>query len=228
MLSRIHTQGTNQLVYDELKKAIIKGALSPGTPLVERDLAERLGVSRTPVHEAINRLEAEHLVIRLPNKRVIVAEVSLEDLRHLYTIRANLEVLAAKWAMPHMTPAILDTMRQNIDRMAQYNETGDTERMAQLNSAFHHCILDAGKSWYLTMFMDKIHDAVRLFRVQSIYHPGRVEIIIRDHKDILRAFEERDEEAAVRHITAHVMGALQVLVEQYQPADKSAPVPDVT
>lgn len=227
MLARVKTQGTSQLVYEELKKAIISGTLSPGSALVERDLAEQMGVSRTPVHEAINRLEAEHLVLRLPNKRVVVAEISLEDLVQLYTIRSNLEVLAVKWAMPRMTPVLLDTMRKNITRMGQYGKADDPERMAQLNFAFHRCILDAGQSWYLAMFMDKIHDAVRLFRVHSVYLPGRVEAIIRDHENILKAFEERDEEAAIRHITAHVEGALKALIDQYHPGGEGAPVPYV-
>jgi DNA-binding GntR family transcriptional regulator len=99
--------------------------------------------------------------------------------------------------------------------------------MAQLNMAFHRCILDTGQSWYLAMFMDKIHDAVRLFRVQSIYLPGRVAAIIRDHEDILRDFEERDEEAAIRHITAHVDGALKALIDQYHPGDEGLTIPDV-
>lgn len=227
MLPKVKTQGTNQLIYEELKKAIINGTLSPGSSLVERDLAELMGVSRTPVHEAVNRLEAEHLVLRLPNKRVVVAEISLEDLVQLYTIRSNLEVLAVKWAMPRMTPAILEAMRKNIDRMAQYGYTDDAERMAQLNSGFHRCILDAGQSWYLTMFMEKIQDSVRLFRAQAIYLPGRVSAIIRDHENILHAFTQRDEETAIRHITAHVEGALQALVDQYHPNSEEAAATDV-
>ena len=219
MLSQVKAQGTNQLVYEELKKAIISGALSPGASLVERDLAEQMGVSRTPVHAAINKLESEHLVFRLPNKRVVVAEISLEDLVQLYTIRGNLEALAAKWAMPHMTRATFNAMRNNISRMSQYGRAGDQERVAQLNVAFHRCILDAGSSWYLSMFMDKIYDAVRLFRVHSAYLPGRVEAVIMDHENILQAFENRDEEAAIHHLTSHVKGALHTLIDLYRPND---------
>ena len=222
MLAKIRTQGTSQIAYEELKKAIISGKLTSGVPLVERDLAAQLGVSRTPVHEAINRLEAEHLVHRLPNKRVVVAEISATDLQQLYTIRASLEVLAAKWAIPRITPGVITAMENNLDRMEHYGKTFDHERISQLNVAFHRIILDTSKSWYLSMYMDKIHDATRLFRAQSTYLPGRIEAIIKDHREIVQAFESKDEESAIRCITKHVEDAWHALVDQYNPADASA------
>ena len=227
MLPKILSQSTNQLVYDSLKKAIISGQLAPGSPLVERNLTEQLGVSRTPVNQAINRLEAENLVFRLPNKRVIVAQISLKDLHHLYTLRACLEVQAVKWAIPRITPAVIELMESNIERMAHYGKAQDHERITQINVAFHRIIHEAGDSLYLSMFMDKIQDATRLFRGQSIYYPGRIEAIIKDHQDITRAIERKDEDAAVRHIMDHVNGALHALVDQYNPTDGAAAHTDV-
>lgn len=216
MLPKVHPRNTNQIAYEELKKAIISGVLQPGVALVERDLAEQMGISRTPVHEAINRLESEHLAMRLPNKRVVVAEISLEDLIHLYTIRTDLEVLAVRWSMPRTTSATIDKLKKNLARMVQYGKAEDLERVLETNVQFHRIIMETASSWYLSMFLEKIHDSVRLFRGQSVYLPGRVEAIIRDHENIIRAFQDRDETVAINYITAHLQGALDGLIAQYR------------
>ena len=216
MLPKLQLKDANQMVYDELKKAIISGLLTSGSPLVERELAAHLGVSRTPVHEAINRLEAEHLVQRLPNKRTVVARISEQDLVQLYTIRTQLEELAISWAMPHLDDEVLEKLRDNLRRMAHYGNAGDAERIAGLNTAFHNIIVETSRSWYLSAFMENIQDAVRLFRGHAVYLPGRVEHILDEHTRLVQALEARDEEAALKHIRAHVWSALEALLAQYR------------
>jgi DNA-binding GntR family transcriptional regulator len=227
MLPKIELRSASRIVYEELKKAIITRSLQAGAPLVERDLAELMGVSRTPVHEAINRLESEQLVLRLPNKRAAVAEISLNDLMQLYTIRTALEVLAVRWGMPHMTPEVIAKLKKNLSRMKQYGEADDLERVAQMNAEFHRIIMETAQSRHLTMFLEKIHDSVRLFRIQSVHTPNRVGTIIRDHGEIIRTFENRDVEGAIQHISEHLQSALEALLSQYRQT-QGAPVSGTT
>lgn len=211
-LAKIEAKDINEIVYEELKKAIIGGSLSSGSSLVERELASTLGVSRTPVHEALNRLETERLVQRLPNKRVVVARVSRTDLVQLYTIRSGLEELAVSWAMPNLNKEIISKLRLNLKRMAQYREAEDGIRVAELNYEFHNIIVEASQSMYLSMFMKNIQDAARLFRGHAVYLPGRVASIVADHTALVQAMEDRDQAKALLTIRSHVQGALDALL----------------
>jgi DNA-binding GntR family transcriptional regulator len=197
-----------QLATEELRVAILEGKIAPGTRLVERILAEEMGISRTPVHDALNGLVAENLVKKLPNNGFIVAQIEKKDIIELYTIRLRLEPLAVEWAMPHISPSIIKKLKKNIERMEKCLSKSDVACIKEMNIHFHQTLLAAAQSHVLASFVEQAQSNSRLFRIRSLSAPGRTTQVIAEHKTIVEALEKADVTAAVESMTEHLTNAL--------------------
>lgn len=152
---------TSDAVHATLREAILAGLLRPKHRLGEEELARKLGVSRTPIREAILRLEAERLATRATRRGVVVATVSRDEILELYVVRAAIDSLAARLAAEAGSSADVAKLRWINDQMRDAHETHDWDRMASRNIDFHATLARAGKNTILIELVRMIHDRVR-------------------------------------------------------------------
>ena len=192
--------------YELILDAIDTGTYKPGDRLVESELAERFGVSRTPIREALQRLETQRLLMR-DGRSLIVASLDHNQLAELYAVRAELEGLAARLAAQHAAPEELRLLRQmvNEDRLI----LDDPKALARTNRRFHKQIHLASHNRYLVQQLDMVHRTMALLATTSLAVEGRSEIAVAEHEAIVAALEERDSEAAGTALKAHISKAFE-------------------
>ncbi|TBN39998.1 GntR family transcriptional regulator [Paracoccus subflavus] len=187
--------------YMLIMAAIEAGTYRPGDRLVESELAERFGVSRTPVREALQRLETQAMLVR-DGRSLIVASLDHNQLAELYTVRAELEALAARLAARHATPEEVRVLAQMVsdDQRAVH----DPEALARANKRFHHQIHLASHNRYLVQQLDLVHRSMALMARTSLAAEGRGETALAEHKRIVDAIAAGDGTAADRALRQHI------------------------
>ncbi|KUO53530.1 MAG: GntR family transcriptional regulator [Desulfitibacter sp. BRH_c19] len=195
------------MVFNRLLDDILNGVYIPGETLVESKLAEKLGVSRTPIREAIKQLELEGLVTPLPNRRVIVQGVTDKDIDDIYIIRKRLEGLAARWAVVNITDDEFQELKKTLDLMDFYTERGNLDQVQVLDAEFHSIIFQASKSKPLRFVLANFHQFLRKARGDSLMVPGRLPKALREHRAILDAIASNDPNAAEQAMQRHILGA---------------------
>ena len=191
-------------VYEFLKESITKGGLKPGQKLNEIDLGNHLGISRTPIREALMRLEHEGLVTMDPGKGAVVSAISKVDLGEIYPIVASLEGLAARIAAANMEPADTRKLKKLNDQMIKAARAGDAPAFMKLNSEFHQTFLDKCTNQRLSILVSSYKDTIYRFRIFSLNMPDRMHHSIEEHKRIIEAFERKDGEQAEQLLRHHV------------------------
>lgn len=194
-------------VFNTLRQQILDGRYRPGDSLIEMKLAEELGVSRTPIREAIRQLELEGLVTSIPNKGVIVRGITKKDIEDIYTIREVLEGLAARWAAEKIDDEELQELKDKYELMEFYTSKGDIEQVAKLNTEFHEIIFRATKSGVLQHILSDFQYYVQWARYRSLKSPGRAQKALEEHKLILEAFQKRDLKSAENVVTSHIINS---------------------
>ncbi|MFE0733677.1 GntR family transcriptional regulator [Streptomyces sp. NPDC058855] len=202
-----------QFVLAELRRAITSGELRPGAPIRQDALAARLDVSRVPLREALKALEAEGLVVHRIHRGYFVAELSLADLEEIYRIRQLLETEAVRKAavrMPDGTITALERIQREVEAAAG---AGDVTAMAAANRRFHFTLIEASGMPRLVRLVATLWDATDAYR--SLYYteaPHRKQAV-REHRAVISALVEGDEEAAVRWLDEHRAHAVAALRE---------------
>lgn len=194
-------------IYHRLKNAILDGVYKPGESLIEMKLAKELGVSRTPIREAIRQLELEGLVSSIPNKGVIVEGVSPQDVEDIYTIRKTIEGLAARWAAEKISDAQLKELKDTLDLMEFFTEKGNVEKVSELDSRFHDVIFRACNSRPLESVLTNFHHFIQRARLVSVKASGRAVHSLEEHRSIYEALVARDSDAAEKAMVKHVGSA---------------------
>ena len=200
-------KNAREAAFEKIKEAIIKGHFKPGEKLVEQTLAQEMGVSRTPVREAIRRLEAEGFVVSIPRKGVVVSRADKEEIVQLYSIRAELEGLAARWAIENADEDDMRKLDEAISRMEETAASGDLDGVVQSNALFHDAIAQASKSRILCTLLKTLQDNIQRFRFQSLHLPGRPVAALAEHKEIVAAIKEKKTEEADRLLKEHLQNA---------------------
>lgn len=191
-------------VYKFFKKAVFSGYFQPGERLVESTLAEKLNVSRTPLREAIKRLETEGLVNIIPNKGASVLKSSPEEIEEMYFIAGVLEGLAAYLATENLSMADIDRMRE-IELVLEDGECQrDYERWLELNIEFHDIYISASKKSLLTRLLDQRTKPLGRYWYLGCTSPGMLDSCILGHRNILDAFSKRDAETARKAVEEHL------------------------
>lgn len=203
-------------VFSHLQNDILNGFYEPGESLIETKLSEELGVSRTPIREALRQLELEGLVQSIPNKGVIVKGVSPQDIRDIYTIRMLIEGLAARWAAEKITDEELQELKDTVDLEEFYTARNDYSHLLQSDTKFHDIIFKASKSKPLTHTLSTFHHYVQKARKISMSSPGRAMKVLNEHKAILQAIIDKDAQKAERLTTEHVSNASINLLKQFE------------
>jgi DNA-binding GntR family transcriptional regulator len=176
-----------EIVYEELRNLILTGKIKPGTRMMEIELAEDMGVSRTPIREAIRKLEKEGLVVIEPRKGAYASEVSVKDMVDILEVRANLEGLAAYLAAERMTEPEKKALEDIKERFKAAVIEGNMADMISLDTRFHHMIVESSKNNHLIHMVEQLQELVLRFRYIYYKDFKRAEDMIPEHKQI---FEE--------------------------------------
>lgn len=190
--------------YTLILDAIDSGVYKPGDRLVESDLAERLGVSRTPIREALQRLETQSLLSR-DGRSLIVASLDHNQLAELYVVRAELEALAARLAARHATDEEVRVLRDMVE--GDRKLLGDPKSMARANRRFHKQIHLASHNRFLVQQLDLVHRSMALLATTSLAAVGRDQDAISEHDAIVTAIENHDSASAGEALRAHISKA---------------------
>lgn len=198
-------QPLRTLVCDELRRLVITGELPPGSRLVEDRLADRLGVSRNPVREALQTLANEGFVTITPRRGAVVAEITAAQAEELFDVRLALESLAARTAARRAGPADLAALQDVLDRAATATRNGQLDLLAALNTEFHDVVVTSGGNGYLSLLVAPMARRVQwVFRASA---PQRALSSWTEHEAILNAIAAGDEESAALLASAHVAAA---------------------
>ncbi|MDV7144174.1 GntR family transcriptional regulator [Tropicimonas sp. TH_r6] len=190
--------------YDLILEAIDVGVYKPGDRLVESELAERFGVSRTPIREALQRLETQSLLAR-DGRSLIVASLDHNQLAELYVVRSELEALAARLAARHATEEEMRVLDQMI--AADLKLIDDPSALARANRRFHRQIHLASHNRYLVQQLDLVYRSMALMATTSLAAEGRGETAMGEHETIVAAIRARDEQSAYDALKAHISNA---------------------
>ena len=191
-------------VYDYLREGVLNGKIKAGDRLVESDLADRIGTSRTPVREALHTLEREGLVESLHRVGYVVRPISELEVSELCEIRLALEALALRWALSKDPVGLVNAMRENLLRCEQRIAEGDLKAFIELDAQFHEIISGIADSSRLMEMTNSIRRYMLRYRIQSIYTEDNVHRAIAGHQAVLKAIEEGDKRAAQRALRAHI------------------------
>ena len=208
-------QGSGPLssqVFAQLESDILSNRVQPGESLNEQKLSARLGVSRTPVREAIRMLEQTGLVEVTPHRGAVVLGISDKDLRDIYTIRMYVEGLSARWAAEHITPRQLQELTELVDLQEFYLMKGRVAQINELDSRFHEHIYQYSDSRTLSHILSELHHMIQWFRAESFQAEGRADKAVGEHRQILEALARRDGEQAERLMVAHIEKAKENII----------------
>ncbi|NOD88385.1 MULTISPECIES: GntR family transcriptional regulator [unclassified Ruegeria] len=204
--------------YQRLLEEIRDGALLPGDRLREIELSERLGVSRTPVREAIRQLEADGLVTHVPRQGATVRSLDYAEVMELYEMRAVLEGTAARLAARSASDIELDELDILNDRLA---EAGTGPDAAQINRVFHATLLDAAKNRFLAKSMLSLQKALLILGPSQLLDSERAAAAVTEHRRIMAALKARDGASAETEMRAHIQAAQRMRIRALQERDRS-------
>lgn len=196
--------------YELILEAIDTGTYKPGDRLVESELADRFGVSRTPIREALQRLETQSLLTR-DGRSLIVASLSHNQLAELYVVRSALEGLAASLAAQHATPEEISVLRDMVEE--DRKRLSDPAALARSNRRFHKQLHLASHNRYLVQQLDLVHRTMALLATTSLAAEGRSEKAIAEHDAIVTAIEARDQDAAHTALKTHISKAFETRIK---------------
>ena len=203
----------SEQVYRAVRARIMDGALAPGTFLREKDL-ESMGVSRTPIREALGRLASEGFLERLPHRGFRVPAESLGNLLELYPIVASLELLAGRLALDRFTPADVAELKAVNERLAEARDRRDVRAMLEQNTRFHRLISERGGNRRLALLLDDLRS--QLTRLELWYYSGRdrTQRSIREHEEIIAAIDVGDRPRALALLERNMSLTYRSLVEE--------------
>ncbi|MEH7346603.1 GntR family transcriptional regulator [Bacillus sp. JJ1532] len=222
-LDKIKSVSIASEVFNQLRLKIINGELKNGQRLVEMDLAKNLGVSRTPVREAIQRLEQEGLVEILPRTHSLVNGISLESINEIILIRSLLEPTAAKVAATKITDDQLLKLKSYLDLSEVYFQQGRVDELMKVHDLFHAEIIKTSGLIRLVNILENLHDYIVHFRHSFLSRPHLVERSIKEHLEIYEALCRRDpdlvEEVFIKHLSG-ITDYAKVVMEDNTPSEQ--------
>lgn len=207
------------VVFHTLRDAILDGSLPPGTRLMELQLSDVLGVSRTPVREAIHLLDLEGLVTTSVRRGTVVAPISASDLRDALEVRDALEELAVRKAIRNMDDQVLEGLRGFEREFRKRLETGDIKGAAGTDSAFHDRITETAHNRRLSQQLKQIGNVIYRYRLETLKDRSTYPKVLDEHEKLIEAFEKKDEEEAVRVVRIHITDQERMILERIRQQD---------
>ena len=201
------------VVFNTLRGAILRGDLKPGQRLMEIQLANQLGVSRTPVREAIRKLELEGLVKMVPRKGAEVAQISEKHLKDVLEVRSALEEVAGELACERMSSEELDELKRVNKLFLQVIESDDITAIANVDESFHMVIYGATRNERLSQMVNALREQMYRYRLEHIKDKNGRAKLAKEHEEIIQALENRDAAAARKEIRCHIQEQATAIME---------------
>ena len=207
------------VVFNTLREAILKGDLKPGERLMELQLASKLGVSRTPIREAIRMLEQEGLAVTTPRKGAEVAKMTLKDMEDVLEIRDALDELAVRIACQKISDEQLKQLEDMKELFEKSTQTGNVKKIAEADVTFHDVIYEATGNPKLVTLLNNLREQVYRYRVEYIKDPKNYPTLIAEHEAILESLKNRDVKNAVEAMHVHVANqaeAVKTVIQEHE------------
>lgn len=192
------------VVFKTLRQAILKGELEPGERLMEIKLAKKLGVSRTPIREAIRKLELEGLVLMIPRKGAEVAGITEKSLRDVLEVRRALEELAIELACQRMSDEQIKELEEAEKEFKEAMEKGEPILIAGADEKFHDIIFSGTKNEKLVLMLNNLREQMYRYRLEYVKNPEQWKLLLEEHDKISEAIKLRDVEIAKNIIKEHI------------------------
>lgn len=211
------------VVFNTLREAILRGDLKPGERLMELQLAAKLGVSRTPIREAIRMLEQEGLAVTVPRRGAEVARMTLKDMEDVLEIREALDELAVQLACKKISSEQLEQLRKVKEDFELNTRSNDVKKIAESDVKFHDIIYEATDNPKLVSMLSNLREQAYRYRVEYLKDTNSYPILIREHEAILEGLQSRDCQKAAKAMQEHVenqAAAVKAVIEQQDEAGK--------
>ena len=196
-------------VFQSIREDILSGRYEQNTELKEAAIGAELGVSRTPVREALRQLELEGLVTIIPNRGAYVNMITAKDVQDIYVIRSMLEGLCARWATQSITAEQLDSMEETLCLSEYHTSKKNYEKLYELDSLFHEQLYEAGGSRILNHILSDFHDYVKMVRKATSSTSSRSVTSTEEHRAIFEAIKEKDPDKAEALAKEHVKHTIE-------------------
>ena len=193
------------VVFHTLREAILKGELKPGERLMELQLASKLGVSRTPIREAIRMLELEGLAVTVPRKGAEAAKMTEKDMEDVLQIRRALDELAVSLACDNMTEEKLQQLYKAMIRFEESTQSGDVKQTAQTDVEFHEIIYQAADNPKLVNMLNNLREQMYRYRVEYLKNDDVYPRLIEEHKKIYEGLKQKDKGTVIEIVGYHVV-----------------------
>jgi len=225
MLQKIRSAPLHEQVADQIREMIRKGYLRQGQKIAEAEFCRELGISRTPLREALRVLASEGLVQLTPNKGARISRPTLEEIRDMFQVMAVLEGLCAQTAATRRTEgdmARLDALHRALEEA--YGER-DEERYIQANHEYHKFVQSLAANSALSDIVNGLRQKIFLYRYRQLYQPGRMDDSIQEHRGLLEAFRRRDGASAEALMRHHLHRQCEALLRLYEAEGPQSPAP---
>lgn len=210
------------VVFNTLRQAIITGEFVPGERLMEIALANRLGVSRTPVREAIRKLELEGLVVMIPRKGAEVARITEKDLRDVLEVRSSLEELAAGLATERLDDDSREKIKTALDNFREAITTGDNPKIADCDVEFHDTVFEATQNKRLIQIINNLREQIYRYRLEYVKDTEYHAVLMKEHEELVDAMFSGDKKGAQEIMKRHIDNQEETVIKKIQEEEKRA------
>ena len=204
------------VVFNTLRQAILRGELKPGERLMEIALANRLGVSRTPVREAIRMLELEGLVIMIPRRGAQVAQITEQDLNDVLEVRLGLEELAVRFACERITDEEIKALGLAVKEFEKKMSNNELSAQAEADVKFHEIIYGATHNQRLVQIINNIREQMYRYRIEYLKDVESRKTLVKEHYEICDALKRRDAESAVEKMCIHIRNQQEAILRSLE------------
>ena len=201
------------VVFNTLRQAILRGELKPGERLMEIQLANKLGVSRTPIREAIRKLELEGLVLMIPRKGAEVAEITEKSLRDVLEVRRALEELAVQLVCEKITQEQIEELKASAKEFQNTLKDGDITKIAEADVRFHDVIYMATDNQKLILLLNNLREQMYRLRVEYLKRKEVHPQLIAEHEEIIEMIEKREKDTAIKVVCEHIDNQVEAVID---------------
>lgn len=206
------------VVFNTLREAILKGELKPGERLMEIQLAERLGVSRTPIREAIRKLELEGLVLTIPRRGAEVAKMTEKNMREVLVVRKALEVLAVEIACDVITPTQIVELKEVARAFERSMDTKDLKKIAEADVRFHDVLYQSTGNTRLLQILNNLREQIYRYRIEYLKEESTYPSLLQEHEALIQGLKNKDKayvkEIMEKHIENQERTVINIIREQ--------------
>jgi len=192
------------VVFNTLRQEILTGKLKPGERLMEIHLANKLGVSRTPIREAIRKLELEGLVIMIPRRGAEVAQITWKNLKEVLEVRRALDILVIELACERMSSEALEKLYKACENFSEATKTKDTRKIAEADVELHDIITASAGNGRLTQLLNNLAEQMYRYRFEYLKDESQHEMLVQEHYEMYQSILNKDKISAARVAGKHI------------------------